>query len=212
MSSTRYNFSGLQAHTNSIRVGAQRAIRKHRVLLNQAFSDFNKFIAALERMPPSLDRNVKLELSCKVFNHVYSGLILAESGLTVDAIVCERSAWEAIAFHWLVCADPEAASEYEKDDVSRPVEVRRRLEKLGVDISLLREVYSMGCGMAHVGRQGERFDNRLQSPMRGSLLFGGKGSLADQEYLLGYMPRLLYIFQQPPTTKVFQERPMKSEE
>ena len=66
MSSPRYNFSGLQAHTNSIRGGAQRAIRKHRVLLNQAFSDFNKFVANLERLPPSLDRNVKLELSCRI--------------------------------------------------------------------------------------------------------------------------------------------------
>jgi len=195
--SPRYNFSGLQAHTKSIRLGAQRAIRKHRDGLNQAFSDFNKFIADLECRPPSLDRNVRLELSCKVFNHVYSGLILAEAGMTVDAIICERSAWEAIAFHWLVCTKPEAATDYERNDVPKPVEVRRKLEKLGVDVSALREIYSWGCGMAHVGRQGERFDNHLQTSLKGSLLFGGAGSQQDQDYLLGYLPMLLYIFQRP---------------
>ena len=197
MGSPRYNFSGLQAHTNSIRLGAQRAIRKQRNDLNQAFSDFNKFLADLERLPPSLDRNVRLELSCKVFNHVYSGLILVESGLVVDAIICERSAWETIAFHWLVCTNPEAAADYERNDVPKPVEVRRKLEKLGVDVSVLRELYSWGCGMAHVGRQGERFDNHLQTSMKGSLLFGGAGSQQDQDYLLGYLPKLLYIFQHP---------------
>jgi len=195
--SPRYNFSGLQAHTKAIRLGAQRAIRKNRTVLNQAFSDFNEFIEGIERQPPSLCRNVKLELCCKVFNHVYSGLLLVEAGLVVDALICERSAWETTAFHWLVCIDPSAAADYERNEVPRPVEVRRALERYGVDVSPLREIYSRGCEMAHVGRQGERFDNHLQTALQGRLLFGGSGSPADQDHLLGYLPKLLYLFQRP---------------
>ncbi|MDR3715215.1 MAG: hypothetical protein P4L51_20575 [Puia sp.] len=197
MSSPRYTFNNLERHTNSIRLGARKIIRKHRSFLNQAFSDFSKHLDEIEQQPPSLQRNVKLMLACKVFNHVYSGIILIESGLTVDAIICERSALESIAFHWLVCVDPTAAGEYETEKVPRPVEVRRRLEKLGVDISQLREMYSFDSEFTHVGRSSERFDNQLESSLKGSVLFGGSGSLIDQDHMIKFLPHFLYLFPEP---------------
>lgn len=200
MSAKKYTFNGLERHTNSIRMNARKIIRKHRPSLNRAFTDFSKYLDELENSPPSLERNVKLLLGCKLFNHVYSGLVLAEAGLTVDAIICERSAFETIAFHWLVCLDPSAAKEYEAEQVPQPVKVRLRLEKLGVDVSQLRELYSIGSGFTHVGRDAERFHSQMASSQEGLLLFGGTDSIIDQGFLFEILPRLLYLFVKPPMT------------
>ncbi len=205
MGAPKYTFDGLQKHTYSIRLGARRAVRKNRALLNQAFSDFSKFLAQITSQPLSIQRNVKIMLACKLFNHVYSSILLVESGLTVDAIICERSALETIAFHWLVCVDSKAAIEYEADKVPPPVKVRLRLESFGVDVSPLKEIYASDSAFTHVGRKSERFDNKLESEIKGYLLFGGDGSAVDQDHMFKFLPHLLYLFPEPvmlPTTSV----------
>jgi hypothetical protein len=128
---------------------------------------------------------------------VYSGLLLTESGLFSDAIICERSALETVAFHWLICLDPNAAIEYETDQAIQPVKVRLRLEKLGADVSQIRELYSLASGLTHVGRDSERFNNQLESEFKGVISFGGRASQIDQEHMFKYLPALLYLFQKP---------------
>jgi hypothetical protein len=197
MGARKYTFSAFERHTNAIRLGARKIIRKHKPSLNQAFSDFSQHIDELEKRPPSLERNVKLMLACKLLNHVYSGLILTECGLVVDAIICERSALETIAFHWLVCVDPNAAAEYETEQVPAPIKVRLRLEKHGVDVSHVRDLYSSDSAFTHVGRKAERFDSQMESPHQGELLFGGTGSIVDQDHMFEFLPHLLYLFPEP---------------
>ncbi len=193
----KYTYEGLAKHTASIRSQVSGVMHEHRSLLDQAFSDFSEYLEEIEQQPPSLERNVRMMLSCKLFNHVYAGIILAECGLIADASMCERSALETVAFHWLITVEPGSASEYETGKVPRPVEVRRRLESHGVDISNLRELYSSGSQLTHVGRKAERFNSRLESPLKGALLFGGASSLSDQSEMVHFLPHLLYLFAQP---------------
>lgn len=168
-----------------------------RLSIDQEFEDFDNYFKDIENQQPSLERNVRMMLACKLFNHVYSAFILAESGLLVDAVLCERNALETIAFHWLICLDPDAHEEYERNNIPRPVEVRQRLEKLGVDISHLRDIYSRDSEISHVGRNSERFHSRMESTSKGELLFGGAFSPNDQAEMFRFLPALLYLFRHP---------------
>ncbi len=48
-------------------------------------------------IPDSTERNVKMLLSTRFFNHILSSLTLVEHGLLADSIICERSAIETLA-------------------------------------------------------------------------------------------------------------------
>ena len=152
-------------------------------MIIKAFDDFDTFLHDLGNEPVSLKRNVTMMLACKLFNHGYSGLILAESGLIVDSILCERNALETIAFHWLVRIDEKSAEEYLENDTPRPVEVRKRLEKYGVDINSIKELYASGSQATHVGRDGERFQSQWATLSEGKLFFGGAFLPKDQSQL-----------------------------
>jgi hypothetical protein len=104
---------------------------------------------------------------------------------------------ETIAFHWLISLDPVASQEYESNQIPRPVKVRQRLEKLGVDITGLRDIYASGSEISHVGRKSERFHSRWESHSKGELLFGGAFSHKDQVEMFQFLPTLLYLFRTP---------------
>jgi len=123
---------------------------------------------------------------------------LNECGLIVDAILCERNALETVAFHWLVCIDDEAAEEFLENDIPRPVEVRKRLEKLGVNNDTIRDIYASGIQVTHVGRDSERFHSKWSNLSKGELLFGGAFLPDEQAHMFEFLPALLYLFQQNP--------------
>lgn len=197
MRKQKYSFNNLRRHTLSIRTQVSSALKNVRPSIDQAFEDFDSNFTELENQPTTLDRNVRLMLACKLLNHVYSAFILAESGLLVDAVLCERNALETVSFHWLICLDPSAAEEYERNIIPRPVEVRRRLEKLGVDVTRLKNIYTADSEISHVGRKSERFHSRWESSVTGQLLLGGAFSPNDQVELFQFLPALLYLFFQP---------------
>jgi hypothetical protein len=194
MRKTIYSFSNLRRHSKDIRLKTTRLLRERTVKIDQAFYQFDAFFTDLEGQPKSLIRNVRMMLACQMLNHVYSSLILAEHGMIVDAWLCERNALETMAFHWLVCADPKAAEEFEKDEIPKPIEVRKRLEQLGIDISYLKDFYASGSKISHVGRESERFNSQWESPLKGELLLGGKFSPEDQTELFRWLPLLLNWF------------------
>jgi hypothetical protein len=167
MRDTKCTFDNLRRHTETIRVQTFSVLQEHRSFIDQEFIAFDNYLSELEKQPATLERNVKMTLACKLLNHVYSAFILAESGLIVDVIFCERNALETVAFHRLVCLDPKAAAEYEQDNIPRPVEVRRRLEQLGVDVIPLRDLYASGSEASHVGRKSERFHSQWESLSKG---------------------------------------------
>ncbi|MBW4693347.1 MAG: hypothetical protein KME27_16470 [Lyngbya sp. HA4199-MV5] len=199
MQESRYSLEKLRKHSESVRLKSLSLQKEQQDFIEKAFADFSENLAEIEQQPPTLERNVKLILACKLFNHVYSGFILAERGLIVNAVLCERNALETIAFHWLVSLDGNALHEYEQGNVPRPVEVRRRLEKLGVDVENIRSIYASGSEISHVGRESERFHSRWESSFEGRLLFGGDFAPDDQAEMFRFLPALLYLFHQPST-------------
>ena len=197
MIETKFSFAQLRRHTEYIRAETTATLRKNSSFIQEAFDTFDAYIKELEGQPATLERNVKLMLACKLLNHVYSALILTECGLIVDAILCGRNALEVVACHWLVCLDPDALTKYANNNIARPVEVRRRLEKLGADISQIRDIYSGDSKVAHVGRTSERFHSEWESQSEGVLRFGGALNPEDQNHMFGYLPALLHLFLKP---------------
>ena len=197
MTESKYTLTKLRKHTEQVRVLISAIQEEHLPGIEKAFCDFSDFVEELEQQPITLERNVKMMLGCKFLNHIYSALLIAERGLMVNAILCERNALETVAFHWLVCLDPNTATEYNLDNIPRPVEVRKRLEQLGADISHIRSLYASGSEITHVGRRSERFHSRWNSALDGKLLFGGDFSSEDQGEMFRYLPALFYLFLKP---------------
>lgn len=192
----RYSLEELRRHTRDIRLTNAELLRQQGRIFDAAIHDFEQLLNELERSNDVLS-NVQKILATKFFNHWYSTLLLCEAGLMVDALACERNALETLAYHWLVLLEPSVADNYEKSAILKPVEVRKRLEKLGADISHLRASYQYNSGVAHVGRDSERFHVQWRATRNGQLLFGGRFSKIDSEHWFSYLPVLLRIFKKP---------------
>lgn len=54
-----------------------------------------------------------------------------------------------------------------------PVEIRKRLEALGVDVGAIREIYSRESAVAHVGNKYDQLQIRWEQGGDGRLLIGG---------------------------------------
>ena len=193
----RYNLPALRRHTRQIRTDAAPLVEQHQRRLDAAVRRFDEFFAQLDEQSDNLRKNVRKVLATSFFNHWYAALVLIESGLTVDGVLCQRNALEALAFHWLVCLDPTAVDDYHSGNIPKPVVVRRRLEALGADISHIREGYSTGSEISHVGRRAERFHVEWQVENVGQLMIGGSFRHEDIEHWLEYMPALLLLFPEP---------------
>lgn len=193
---TRYDLQSLRGHTAHIRTVTERITVSGGEFLRDALESFDEFVASLESAPPTLVRNVRLLLSCRFFNHVYSALLLSEAGLIVDSIVCERTALETLAAFRLVMVRPSYAERYECGDFPRPAAVRKLLMKYGAaaDHEHLRDLYSSGSEMAHVTRQHERFNMQWKSGDTGRLSFGGKVCVADHAEMLSFLGTAIFWF------------------
>jgi len=193
----RYTLPSLRRHTRSIRADGASVFELHQSQIASAIRAFDAFFAELDQQSDSLRRNVRKVLATSFFNHWYAALLLIEAGLWVDAILCERNALEALAFHWLVCLDPTAVDDYHGGSIPKPVLVRRRLEALGADISFIREGYAAGSQISHVGRSAERFHLDWQDQGVGELMIGGSFRRDDVEHWVVYLPALLRLFLEP---------------
>jgi len=204
-SKPHYTFEAFRRNTRGIRKANGSIVDKHLTKLTAAVRDFDTYFRAIEAAPDRLNANVRKLLSTKFFNHWYAALLLCEAGLMVDAISCERSAIETLAYHWLVCLDPEAAKDYQAGSLLKPVEVRRKLEVRGVDISHIRRNYAIGSQIGHVGRESERFHLRWSTETSGDLLMGGEFHAENSEHWMTYLPALLYLFCEPLMSSAAQD-------
>ena len=64
-------------------------------------------------------------------------------------------------------------------------------------MSHLRSAYKYNSGVAHVGRDSERFHLDWQAPGTGQLLLGGRFSKRDADHWFVYLPTLLRLFEKP---------------
>lgn len=201
MAPNKYNLSALRAHTDEVRRLTRAVVSATDPSIEDAFDQFSHFVGAIHDQQKSLQRNVRLVLCCRFLNHVYSGLLLAESGLIADAVVCERSALETLAAYRLLCVEPQRAEDYADERFPRPVEVRKALEAAGYvgEADQTRILCSGASGVTHVTRESERFHVRWHSESKGELHFGGAYNAHDVEEMTRFFAALLHWFPQPLT-------------
>jgi hypothetical protein len=190
----RYEFDLLFRHSNELALSTRRVLKQPVHEARKLFGFLGKHFHALEANPPGLIRNVKLSLTARFISHLFAELMLIERGLLLDAFNCSRSALEVTAFYWLVIADPTTAAFYDAERSLKPVEVRKRLEALGVDIGPLRELYSFQSEIAHVGNKTDGLQIAWGKVGSGQLLIGGGGDQNVQRAMLVGMVKSVFRF------------------
>ncbi len=180
-----YRYELLMRHSNETALNTRREL-KHQVMeARKIFGFLDRHFRSLEQTPKGLVRNVKMALTARFTNHLFSALFLIERGLILDAFNFSRSALETTAFYWLVCHDQTAASLYEGEKSLPPVEIRRRLESLGVDVHKIRELYAFESTVAHVGNRYDSLQIQWEKGDQGKLLIGGGRNSNLQRAMLG---------------------------
>ena len=194
MSANKYAFDLLFRHSNNLAQGTKRSLKQPIHEARKLFAFRGRHFAEIESEAPSLTRNVKLALTARFINHQFAQLMLIERSLLLDAFNCSRSALETTAFYWLVVKEPASAALYDADTSPRPIEIRGRLETLGVDISPLRELYNLQSEVAHVGNKTDGLQIAWERELNGRLMVGGGGDENVQRALLVGMIKSVFRF------------------
>ena len=190
----RYNFELLFKHSNELALSTRRTLKRHIVEVRKIFFFLDKHFETLRQRDKSYANNVKMAITARFINNMFSALLLIERGLLLDGFNSLRSGIEATAFYWLVCKDETSASLYDAERSLQPVEVRKRLEALGVDVKTIRELYGLASAVAHVGNPYDQLQIRWGQGSNGELLIGG-GSYPDvQKAMLDDMLRAVFRF------------------
>ncbi len=198
MARSQYSYKAIRKHSDRMRTSSAGIFLKHQRDLHSSFLAFDKYVADLESSTQGLLKNVRMLLACKFLNHILSSLLLAERGLVVDALSCQRNALETHLFDVLVQVDRAHAETYESDEVPKPVEVRKRLEKLGFNIATFRLLYGSFSDVLHVGRPSERWTLEMETEKKGTIKFGGAFSQEDVERPLEIATMLMQAYMTPP--------------
>jgi hypothetical protein len=180
----KYLYELLVRHSNVVSLDSRKNFKNEIRTVKEAFRLLDSLRVSLDDLPKGHNRNVRLALLTRFTNHLFSQVILTERGLILDAINCARSATETTAFYWLVCLAPDKASEYDQDKSPRPVEVRKELEKLGVDVEDLKQRYQSESTAAHVGNPTDNWQINWLNDKDGLLLVGGGSNPKMQQLLL----------------------------
>ncbi len=190
----RYNFELLFRHSNELAFNTRRTLKKQITEARKIFTFLDQHFETLKQKDKTYANNVKLALTARFINNMFAALLLIERGLLLDGFNSLRSGIEATAFYWLICKDETAASFYDAKRSLQPVEVRKRLEALGVDIRTIRELYGLTSTIAHVGNPYDQLQIRWGQGSNGELLIGG-GSYPDvQKAMLEDILRAVFRF------------------
>lgn len=180
----KYQYNLLNRHSNALTIDTRKKLKKEMKTAKEAFRLIDSLWSPINDLPRGHLRNVKLALVARFTNHIFAQTILTERGLILDALNCARSATETTAFYWLVCVAPETAQQYDASESPRPVEIRKGLERRGIDISELRDRYQHESTAAHVGNPTDNWQIDWQNDKDGLLMVGGGPNLALQSILL----------------------------
>lgn len=174
ISKTRFQFAHLEKHSQWLANETMTKCAERRAAASETISFLGVVFETVEKQPKSLFRNVRLMLIARFMNHLYSMFLLVERGLFLDAHACARSATEATAFYWMICIDQSYAEEYNKKRSPRPVDVRKKLEAHGIDVSEIRDIYSHQSDVVHVGNSFDQMQVRWHDAESGEISVGGR--------------------------------------
>ena len=190
----RYQYDLLNRHSNELALETRRSFKKEVTVVKKSFGFLAQHIDRLEHEPKSHVRNVKMALTARFINHLFSHVLLAERGLLLDAANCARSATETLAFYWLVCKEPSSAGLYDAEESPRPVDIRKRLEGLGIDVSDLRKQYGYESAVSHVGNKYDNLQITWEKERTGMLHIGGGGDANVRRSMLNELPKYIALF------------------
>ena len=196
----KYDFKNFKIHLDTNFKDSLRLLENSNTDWEEAVDVFSDFFEELEKMPISTERNVKMLLATRFFNHILSSLILTLYGLYVDSVICSRTAIESLAAFKLICANPKKAELYSKGKFLLPIEVRKELENLGytTEANNIRTIYKSDSELTHITRDHERFSmDYNHSTKDGQLFVGGHFSKDDAEHMIKYLPTLIHWFLMP---------------
>ena len=194
MKAGRYHFDLLYRHSNELALSTRRTFKKEVATVKASFGFLAQRFDRLEREPKGHVRNVKMALTARFTNHLFAHVLLAERGLLLDAANCARSATETTAFYWLVCKDAAAAGLYDAEESPRPVEIRKRLEAVGINVGELREHYGFESAVSHVGNKYDNLQITWERERTGKLHVGGGGDANVPRAMLNELPRYIAMF------------------
>lgn len=180
----KYQYDLLHRHSNALAISTRQKLKKEMRTAKEGFRLIDSLWWPINDLPRGHLRNVRLALLTRFTNHLFAQTILTERGLILDAINSARSATETTAFYWLVCVAPENAPQYDAQESPRPVEIRKELERRGIDISELRDRYQQESTAAHVGNPTDKWQMEWQNDKDGLLMVGGGPNLQLQSILL----------------------------
>ncbi len=199
----RYNFELVMRHSNALAIESRKNNKERHGSARKTLSFLGQIIDEIGGEPKSHQRNVRMALATRFFNHLLSQMILTERGLFLDASNSSRSATETTAFYWLICLDPSAASLYDASSSPRPVEIRKRLEKLNIDVSELRDIYSHQSEVAHVGNSYDNMQIRWSKNNNGKLsVGGGSNNEIEKNSFNAIIASILIFLRYDPTYEV----------
>lgn len=190
----RYNFDLIERHSNQLALDCRRVNRERFQAVKSSLSFLGQIIDEIGNEPKTHQRNVRMTLATRFFNHLYSQLILTQRGLFLDAANASRSATETTAFYWLVCLDADSAKLYDAESSPRPVEIRKKLEDLDIDVSELQDIYKHQSEVAHVGNTYDNLQIRWGANKDGQLLVGGGSEPETQRRSLNAIVAAMMIF------------------
>jgi hypothetical protein len=195
----KYTFEKLKKHTEMIQSNAEPLISKNKVAWDDAVTLFSEYFQKLEDSPESTIKNVKMLLVARFMNHLYSSFLLVVSGMSSDAVTCQRSAIEVLSAYKLLCVEPELAEKYNKDKFLKPYEVRDQLGNLGYpeEKEKIKGIYSSASGITHVNRDHERFTVKWEQECSSVLYIGGRFSESDISHQLEFLPILIHWYLMP---------------
>ncbi|MBY0430380.1 MAG: hypothetical protein K2Q10_04220 [Rhodospirillales bacterium] len=195
----RYSFDLIIKHSNETSLRVRKEFHKEVSNVKSILKVFDNLFHKKEQRQISLQRNIQLALISGFVNHIFSLFLLSERGLIFDAFNPSRSAIETTAFYWLVCIDPSAANLYQGERSLVPVKVREMLEYRGVSAKELKEIYSLGSVISHVGNYYNNLQIRLEGENTRKLLIAGRFSPEIQKHILDSILVMATMFVQHNT-------------
>ena len=189
-----YRFEMLLKHSNETALNTRKTLKHEIMKAREIFGVLDHLFHSIEKKPKCLVRNVKLALTARFTNHIFSALLLIERGLVIDAFNCTRSALETTAFYWLVCHDESAAALYDGEKSPPPVKIRKRLEGLGVDVQSIRDSYNLESTIVHVGNRYDNIQIQWEKGNNGKLLIGGGSIPVLQKAMLHSIVKAVFRF------------------
>lgn len=201
----RYSFDLILKHSDAISRRARGEFGKEISNVKKVFQVLDTLCSIKEEYKPGIERNVLLSLIARYANHVFSMTLLCERGLMLDTFNASRSAIETTAFYWLVCVDPKTANLYYGERSIAPVEIRKMLEKRGIDPNDIKELYSAESEISHVGNKSDNLQIKFDDCGDGKLLVGGEYNEKIQRDILNFIPiyAALFVKYDPDCTVTF---------